>query len=220
MRESPAGRIGGEAGAAEVAAVTTDGAELAGSFRRDEARMRSLALAARDGSEDAFAALYEAYAANVYRYCLARVHAAHDAEDLLQQTFLRVVEALPNYEDRGLPLGAWLFRIARTVTIDHHRRRRYHQPISELEPGYPAAAWTGGDAMMEEVVDALERLTDDQRQVIQLRFFADLSARDAGLVMGRDEAAIRALQARAIAAIRRALEAGPGGVRASLPVGT
>jgi RNA polymerase sigma-70 factor (ECF subfamily) len=179
----------------------------------DEARLRSLALSARDGSEAAFAALYDVYGPRVYRYCVARTRSATDAEDLLQQTFLRVVEALPRYEDRGLPFGAWLFRIARTVTIDHHRRARRHESLDGHDlpdPGGPGsgAGWAG-----DRILEALDRLTPDQRQVIELRFYGDLTARDAALVMRRDETAVRALQARGIAALRRHLDPEPTSAR-------
>ena len=169
--------------------------------------LEDLATLARDGDEAAFSTLYAACAPPVYRYCYARTRNAADAEDLLQQTFLRLVEALPRYEDRGVPFRAWLFRICRTVTIDAHRRRRMPLPLDEHEASAGPAGPNDGDVsrLLAEVLDALERLTGDQRMVIELRFFGDLSARDAGIAMGRDEAAVRALQARAIAALRRHL---------------
>jgi RNA polymerase sigma-70 factor (ECF subfamily) len=166
-----------------------------------------LAIAARDGDGAAFDGLYAACAPAVYRYCYARTRNAADAEDLLQQTFLRVVEALPRYEDRGVPFRAWLFRICRTVTIDAHRRRRAQFPLEEMDDLAAPTGQAVGEAiwMLGDVLDAIERLTGDQRLVVQLRFFADLSARETGLAMGRDEAAVRALQARAIASLRRHL---------------
>jgi RNA polymerase sigma-70 factor, ECF subfamily len=165
-------------------------------------------MAARAGDEAAFVAVYRAYAPAVYRFCLARSRHPADAEDLLQQTFLRVVEALPRYEDRGLPFGAWLFRIARSVTVDQHRRRRDDVSL-EIEVGETTGAADApaidlGDREM--LLAALAGLTPDQREVVRLRFFADLSARETGLLLGRDEAAVRALQWRALAALRRVLE--------------
>ena len=166
-----------------------------------------LALAARVGDSDAFAGLYLACAPSVYRYCFSRTRNAADAEDLLQQTFLRVVESLPRYEDRGVPFRAWLFRICRTVTIDAHRRRRPQLPLEDTdelpEPARSGVGATSG--LLDDVLDAIDGLTGDQRMVIQLRFFGDLTAREAGVAMGRDEMAVRALQARAIASLRRSL---------------
>jgi RNA polymerase sigma-70 factor, ECF subfamily len=180
-----------------------------------------LVRAAREGSEEAFVSLYRTYADRVYRFCMARVGRAADAEDLLQVTFLRVVEALPRYEQRGLPFGAWLFRIARNATIDHQRqqRQRSREESLSLEEDSPRVAREAASrvetaslvAERDALLGAMANLTPDQREVIQLRFFADLTAHDAGLLLGRNEAAVRVLQARALAALRRQLEA--GGVR-------
>ena len=182
-----------------------------------EPDLDQLALAARDGDREAFAGLYLACAPAVYRYCYARTRNGADADDLLQQTFLRVVESLPRYEDRGVPFRAWLFRICRTVTIDAHRRRRPQLPLDETAelpaPDGIAVGATGG--LLDDVLDAIDNLTGDQRMVIQLRFFGNLSAREAGVAMGRDELAVRALQARAIASLRRSL----GVTRAPVLVG-
>ncbi len=169
--------------------------------------LERLALSARDGDATAFAGLYAACAPAVFRYGYARSRNPADAEDLLQQTFLRVVEALPRYEDRGLPFRAWLFRICRSVAVDAHRRRRPQVPLDDAIELVDAGAGRGaiGWGRLAEVLVAIEGLTLEQRQAIELRFFADLSARDAGVVMGRDEAAVRALQSRAIATLRRRL---------------
>jgi RNA polymerase sigma-70 factor, ECF subfamily len=198
--------------AAHVEVVQTADPAPAGSAvpaSRDEEAIRGLAIAARTGDEAAFVSLYRTYAPAVYRFCLARVGRPEDAEDLLQQTFLRVVEALPRYEDRGIPFGAWLFRIARSVTVDQHRRRR-----DDLSLDIEGAETTGGPAApstidlgeREVLLAALASLTPDQREVVRLRFFADLTARESGLILGRDEVAVRALQWRALAALRRALD--------------
>jgi len=178
---------------------------------RDEDAIRGLVMAAQSGDEAAFVAVYRAYAPAVYRFCLARVRHSADAEDLLQQTFLRVVEALPRYEDRGLPFGAWLFRIARSATVDQHRRRRDDLSLDSEAggPTGPAAEPTIDLGDRELLRGALAGLTRDQREVLRLRFFADLSARESGLILGRDEAAVRALQCRALAALRRALDPQP-----------
>ena len=175
-----------------------------------------LVAAARRGDEAAFTELYRRYADRVYRFCLFRVRRPADAEDLMQQTFLRAIEALPRYEERGLPFGAWLFRIARNVVIDHERTRRAALDLDELvhagaEPATEDGM--GGLADRAALLGAIARLTPDQREVLAYRFFADLSARETGRLMGRGEATVRGLQARALAALRRELAALEGGVK-------
>ena len=72
----------------------------------------------------AFAPLYFRYRTQVYAYIRTRTTDAGDAEDLTQQVFLRALDALPRYSERGLPFVAWLFRIARNTLTDHYRRQR------------------------------------------------------------------------------------------------
>ena len=87
---------------------------------------------ARAGDDGAFASLYDEYSPRLYRFLLLRVQEPADAEDLLQRVFLKVIEALPAFEDRGLPFGAWLFRIARNAAIDFERSHRSTAPLDAL----------------------------------------------------------------------------------------
>jgi len=160
------------------------------------------------GDPGSFGALYEAYAARVFRYLLARVHEPADAEDLLHLVFVKVIEALPRYEQRGLPFGAWLFRVAGNAVIDFHRGDRQtttidaaaDRPAGDLGP---AALF---EAREERAVvrAALDSLTPDQRDVIVYRFFAGLSPAEIGALMGKREGAVRALQFRALERLRDA----------------
>ena len=70
----------------------------------------------------AVAAVYDAFADPIYRYVSFRVRSPEDAEDLTDQVFLKMIEALPAYDDRGLPFAAWLYRIARNLVVDRYRR--------------------------------------------------------------------------------------------------
>jgi RNA polymerase sigma-70 factor (ECF subfamily) len=164
---------------------------------------------AQRGDPEAFGALFDHYHGPVHRYVAARVGRPSDAEDLAQLVFVKALEALPRYEARGVPFGGWLFRLARNVVIDHVRTRRDHSTldvIAEL-----ATDSDGPDELaairqeLDGVAKALRRLTPEQREAIELRFFAGLSAREAAEAMGRQEGTVRGLQFRAIAALRREL---------------
>ena len=87
---------------------------------------------ASSGDPEAVARLYDLFAARVYRFALVRVESRADAEDILQQTFVKMIEALPRYEDRGLPFAAWLFRIARNSMIDLARADRGHADLDAV----------------------------------------------------------------------------------------
>jgi RNA polymerase sigma-70 factor, ECF subfamily len=175
----------------------------------DDAALERLVDDARSGNPRAFGRLFDHYHGPVYRYIVSRVHRPSDAEDLTQLVFMKVLEALPRYESRGIPFGGWLFRLARNAVIDHVRTQREHADLDK------AASQPGADAgpdeivavrqAFDEVAAALAALTDEQREAIALRFFAGLSAREAAEVMGKQEGTVRGLQFRAIAAMRRTL---------------
>lgn len=166
---------------------------------------------ARAGDHTAFSAIYERFADRLYRFVLFRSGDAAEAEDIVQGVFIKVIEALPRYEMRGVPFATWLFRVARNATIDHLRTRRPVEPLdTELEwvapdRGPEDLALAGVE--LDAVAAALQRLTSEQRDVIAYRFFAGLSAAEIGVLMGKREGTIRALQFRALGALRRLLAA-------------
>jgi RNA polymerase sigma-70 factor (ECF subfamily) len=164
---------------------------------------------AKEGEQEAWAQLYEHYAPAIYRYIYFRVGDAQLAEDLQADVFVRMLEGLQRYEDRGWPLSAWLYRIAHDKTIDSMRRSRKRQYI-------PLEAWSdsydgpeqGIDTRLacEELLGKLNELTEDQRQVIQLRFLADLPIQKVAQHLGRTEGSVKALQHRGLNALARWLQ--------------
>jgi RNA polymerase sigma-70 factor (ECF subfamily) len=175
----------------------------------DDAALDRLVEQAKSGDADAFGRIFDHFHEPLYRYIASRVKRPADAEDLAQTVFVKALEALPRYEQRGVPFGGWLFRLARNVVIDHIRTHREHVDIDELleRPGQDAGpeAQVLARHEMDAVAVALAELTDEQRDAIALRFFAGLSAREAAVVMDRHEGTVRGVQFRAIAALRRRL---------------
>jgi RNA polymerase sigma-70 factor (ECF subfamily) len=146
--------------------------------------------------------------APIYRYVAVRVHRREDAEDLTQLVFERIVTSLPRYRSRGRPFEAWAFRIARNAVIDHVRRDRAHEPLSDgHEAGHdesPDRLTVRGEEI-RELRRAIATLTVDQQEALALRFAAGLSAEEAAVVMGRRAGTVRGLTFRAIASLRRRL---------------
>src|SRR5512141_918827 len=109
--------------------------------RADDGAIEELVGAAKAGGAEAFGRLFDHYHESVHRYVAARVRRPSDAEDLAQLVFVKALEALPRYEQRGVPFGGWLFRLARNIVIDHIRTRREHAPLdvvveqADLEDG-------------------------------------------------------------------------------------
>ena len=179
----------------------------------DDEAVERLVAAAKAGDPEAFGSLFDAYYGPVYRYVASRVRRPSDAEDLAQLVFVKVLESLPRYEQRGIPFGGWLFRLARNVVIDHVRTRREHVTLDVIVE--KSSDDQGPDELavlrqeMDSIAHALRRLTPEQREAVELRFFAGLSAKEAAAAMDRQEGTVRGLQFRAIAALRRELGIAP-----------
>jgi len=175
----------------------------------DEETLDRLVAEAQRGNPEAFGRIFDAYAGPIHRFIASRVYRPTDAEDLTQLVFVKALEALPRYEARGIPFGGWLFRLARNAIIDQVRTRRDHLSLvaavtRETEDAGPEAmAFLRED--LDRVASALSDLTDDQREVIELRFFAGLSVHETADAMGRQDGTVRGLQFRALASLRRSL---------------
>jgi RNA polymerase sigma-70 factor (ECF subfamily) len=144
-----------------------------------------------------FAALYEQHLDQVFHYLLTYTDNSEDAADLTQHVFLRALEALPSYEDRGLPVAAWLLRIARNAAIDAYRRKRRTLPWDHLPDEVIPFAGPGPEALAVRR-DALNQLRlliaglDAEKQdILALRFAADLTIREIAVVLGKSEAAVK-----------------------------
>jgi RNA polymerase sigma-70 factor, ECF subfamily len=175
----------------------------------NDAAIDRLVTEARAGDTWAFGLIFDHYHETIYRYIASRVHRPSDAEDLTQHVFVKALEALPRYEARGVPFGGWLFRLARNAVIDDVRTRHDHAELDSVLGRAHGEAGPDEIAVVRQELDAvgsaLAGLTDEQRETIELRFFAGLSARETAEAMGKQEGTVRGLQFRAIAALRRQL---------------
>ncbi|HSO28597.1 MAG TPA: sigma-70 family RNA polymerase sigma factor [Candidatus Sulfomarinibacteraceae bacterium] len=175
----------------------------------DDEALERLVTEAKAGDAWAFGRIFDEFNEPIHRFIASRVDRPSDAEDLTQLVFVKALEALPRYEQRGIPFGGWLFRLARNTIIDHARTRHPHAQLDEAADRATDEAGPDQMALLRQDLDAVARalttLTDDQREAIELRFFAGLSAREAAEAMGKQEGTVRGLQFRAIAALRRSL---------------
>jgi RNA polymerase sigma-70 factor (ECF subfamily) len=177
----------------------------------EDAAVRALVERAQRGDDDAFATLYADLAPRVLRYLRHQVGNPDRAEELMQETFMKVVEALSRFRLRErVPFAAWVFRIARNAVIDD---RRSTHPTFELEAASQVVSPAVGPAELAEaaseraaLVEALGRLTPEHRDVLVYRFFAELRPPEVAALMGRSDGAVRVLQHRALSALRSVLE--------------
>lgn len=164
---------------------------------------------AQHGDAKAFGRLYDDYAERVYRYLALRVRDAMEAEDLTVETFIKAWQHVREYRAQTAPFGAWLFRIAHNVWVDHCRRTTRRATVS-LEPAVPVANGAAAKAFAQTLLrtdleGALAQLTDLQQQVIILRFIVGCSIAETAHVMRRSEEAVKDLQHKGLVALRRIL---------------
>ena len=175
-----------------------------------------LVIAVQAGDLDAFGHLYGRYAELIFRYALARLGDRNAAEDLTSETFLRALRRIDSFSDQGRDVGAWLVTITRNLVLDHFKcsRTRLEVVTAELPDADDPARGPEPVALdrlaYEELLRCVRQLSRDQQQCIILRFLRGLSIAETASLMGRKEAAVKALQHRAV---RRLAVLLPAGIR-------
>ena len=169
---------------------------------------------AQRGDREAITALYDCCYASVFRYIYYRISDQQYAEDMTNEVFVRMISRLPSYVDQGRPVLAWLYSIAHNLVIDHYRSRNGTEdmPLEERlagTEGNDPAGLTEEHLAQECLVSAMQKLTEDQRQVVQLKFIEDREIGEVAAILGKSERAIRSLQHRALAALNRAMQQEP-----------
>ena len=164
----------------------------------------------KSGDADAFAQLYDAYVERVYRYVYFRVTDDMTAEDITSQIFLKAWEHLDRYQIGSSPFLAWLYTIARNQVIDHYRTHKQSTPLEETL-ALAADAPTLDDDLQNKynlhvMRNALHFLTEEQQQVLILKFIAGLPTETIAHTMGKREGTIRALQMRALKTMAKHME--------------
>ena len=172
--------------------------------RLTDARLVSNAIAAaKRGDRDAHHFLYVRYADDVLRYVQSVVRDTHEAEDITQNVFAKLMTAIGKYEERDVPFAAWILRVARNAALDHLRARRAI-PVEEVriaDPGPDPADYERDRALR----DALAELPDEQREVLILRHIAGLSPTEIASAIGKTESSVHGLHHRGRAALQNSL---------------
>jgi RNA polymerase sigma-70 factor, ECF subfamily len=201
-----------------ASAVRAEADRLAASGRGERFRRRRLehstdaegiVLAAvrraKQGDEEAVRFLYLRYADNVYGYVCSIVRDEHEAEDVTQQIFAKLMTALQRYEPRSVPFSAWILRIAHNAAIDHMRARRA-VPCEEVRSPELEDSSVARERSTD-LREAIDKLPPEQREVIVMRFVLGLSPGEIAERIGRSEDAVHGLQHRGRITLRRELTA-------------
>lgn len=156
--------------------------------------------------------LYDQYVDRIYAYIYHRVGQADLAEDLTGQVFMRMLEAVRTGRGWHSSFSGWLYRIAHNLVIDHYRRKG-RTTFIYIDDAEPVHAQTGDPVRSVEnqfehdrLRTALTKLTEEQSQVVSLRFLEDLSIAEVAEIMEKTEGAVKALQYRAVLALRRVMQ--------------
>jgi RNA polymerase sigma-70 factor (ECF subfamily) len=174
--------------------------------------MDESALIARAKTDkEAFGQLYEIYVDKIYNYVYYRTGNIADAEDLTARIFFRAMDHIGNYDDRGIPFSAWLYRIAHNLVANWHRDRSRRKIISlddiaqwHVEGESPELA----TQLLEDrdrLLAAIRRLPADRQELLILKYVERLSNAEIGDIMGRSEGAIKSLYHRTLLSLREDL---------------
>jgi RNA polymerase sigma-70 factor (ECF subfamily) len=171
------------------------------------------------GDPVAFGELYAKYAGLILRYLYVRVRDQEGAQDLTQEVFVRVIKGIGGFEYRGEKsfLG-WLYTIANNVLIGQARRKR--AVSTPLDENIELVDPRGQDEVLSiydrvALQQAISQLTQDQQQVLTLKFFADMTNGEIATAIGRSEGAVKALQHRALQSLQQIMEREGGEVLAA-----
>jgi len=182
----------------------------------EQAQAWALVHSAQRGDTSAFAKLYDRYVDVVFRYVLFRIGDRDLAEDVTSETFLRALRRIASITYQGRDVGAWLVTIARNLVLDHVKSSRFRLEVTTAEIDDQQRVVAGPEqhvmakVITDELLRCIERLGDDQRECIALRFLQGLSVAETAKLMRRNEGAIKALQHRAV---RRLAQLMPTGLR-------
>jgi RNA polymerase sigma-70 factor (ECF subfamily) len=162
---------------------------------------------AQNGDGKAVGELYRRHVDTIYRYIYARTQDEVVAEDLTAQVFLKALEGLPTYQYVGKPFLSWLYSIAYARVVDHYREQGRRQEVGLVETlpadDPPPSQRVEAEAESDAAIDLLAQLTDDQQDVLILRFIGELSLAEVAETLGKTVGAIKALQHRALASLAR-----------------
>lgn len=165
-------------------------------------------ILASSGDREAFGVLYERYVSKIYTYIFYRTGNTFDAEDLTERVFYRALKHIGNYDNRGLPFSAWLYRIAHNLVANWHRDNSRRKEITLDESNLPTRSKNHPEQELlvteeqEQLITILKYLPPERQQLLLLKYVDHLSNAEIGLIMGRTEGAIKSLYHRTLLSLR------------------
>lgn len=162
----------------------------------------------QNGDKEAFGNLYLMYLDRIYRYIFFRVNERKPiAEDLTEMVFIKAMQHISNFTSEKGNFQSWLYRIAHNTVIDYYKTYKQTAPIQEntatMDQIGSLEEALDTKNQIENVVKAMQQLTDEQHEVITLRFIDELPHKQIAYIVGKHEDAVRAIQYRALQTLRK-----------------
>jgi RNA polymerase sigma-70 factor, ECF subfamily len=178
-----------------------------------EDQLKELAIRAINGDRRAYGRIFRECHEDIYDYIIRKVGNRSDAEDLTMQVFARGLKAIGTYEERGLSIRPWLYKIAHNAVVDYLRTRKHpvdiEEVVAELVDETDIAEEMLAREDLENIYREIYNLPDAQSEVLILRFLKDLSISETAIVLDKKEVTVRALQFKGIKNVRRKLNGQP-----------
>lgn len=160
-------------------------------------------------TENDIAKLFDENYNKVVSYIAARISNYSESEELASDVFLRALENIQKYSNKGIPIEVWLYKIAHNITIDYYRKKKYPtigiEEIINLKSNNNTEKTVFDNLDKEEIQQALTKLSSSQQQVIQLRLISGLRSKEVAEIMDKSDGAVRELQRSGLKILREIL---------------
>jgi RNA polymerase sigma-70 factor, ECF subfamily len=177
--------------------------------QQDKNHVVEIVRKAIEGDTVAFGQLYTNHITPIFRFVYFRVNNRADAEDLTQTVFLKAWNALPKFQEKGGSFLSWLYKIARNTVIDHWKKKKevsVSDPATMFglveDPTESPAESLDKSNFIDRIRKSIKNLSDDQQEIIVLKFIEELTNKEISDLTGKSEDAIRALQYRGLRGLR------------------
>lgn len=178
---------------------------------RERISEKQLVKKIQSGDKDAFGTLYLTYLDRIYRYIFFRVNQnTFIAEDLTEMVFVKALEHIKTFSLKKGTIQSWLYRIAHNTVLDHYKTYKTSATVKEetfaVEEIDALENELDTKQQVEKVLTAMKKLTEEQREVITLRFVEGLSHKQISFIVNKQEDAIRAIQYRGLQTLKKKLK--------------
>ncbi len=178
----------------------------------DNSHINELVVKIKQGDQNAFSELYELFADRIYRFVKLKISDSEQAEDILQEVFVKAWQGAKKIEVKDLNFSAWLYRVASNTVNDHYRKMYRRPQTVGIEESLQIASSENIIESVDATFDAkamrqiLDKLPSNYKQIIELRYFQMFNIEETAKILNKNSVTVRVLQHRAISKLKRIFE--------------